>query len=200
VIESGEFERLGSPHPVKVDVRVIAATNRNLEEEIENGRFRMDLFYRLNTFPVTLPPLRQRREDIPPLVDYYLNRFNKSFGKRIETIPSETLKSLKDYAWPGNVRELINVIERAVIVSTGPELTLADQLRTSATASAHEYNPKEREAHQPKALNELERDYIFQALQETGWRIEGQRGAAQLLDMNPSTLRSRMRKLGIRRP
>jgi formate hydrogenlyase transcriptional activator len=200
VLEDGEFERLGSPHPVKVDVRVIASTNRNLEEEIENGRFRKDLFYRLNVFPVTLPPLRKRREDIPLLVEFFVNRFSRSFGRRVERIPTKTMKALEDYEWPGNVRELINVIERAVILSHGPELRLAERLSVSPIDSAQENVPKGREAGQPKGLAEAERDHILQTLQRTGWRIEGERGAAQLLGINPSTLRTRMRKLDIRRP
>ena len=128
VIEDGEFERLGSPHTVKVDVRIIASTNRNLEEEIKKGRFRKDLFYRLNVFPVTIPPLRERREDIPLLAKFYAERFSKSHGKDIRKIPTNTMKVLENYSWPGNVRELINVIERAVIVSAGPELRLAEKI------------------------------------------------------------------------
>ena len=200
VIEDGEFERLGSPRPVKVDVRIITSSNRNLEEETNNGRFRQDLFYRINAFPVTLPPLRYRREDVPLLVEFFAGRFSKRFGKRIEKIPKDTMKALEDYAWPGNVRELINVIERAVIVSDGSELQLAEQLTVSTTHSAQENVTKGMEARPSTGLAEMERDHILRTLQETGWRIEGQRGAAQLLGMNPSTLRTRMRKLDIRRP
>ncbi|MFZ7112971.1 MAG: sigma 54-interacting transcriptional regulator [Desulfatiglandales bacterium] len=200
VLEDGAFERLGNPHPVQVDVRVIASTNRNLEEEVNNGRFRKDLFYRLNVFPVTLPPLRQRREDIPLLVEFFVGRFSRSFGKPIEKISADTLKALEEYAWPGNVRELTNVIERAVIVSNGIELQLAEKLTASVADSLQPDAPKEAEARHPRGLVEVERDHILQTLQQTGWRIEGKRGAARLLDMNPSTLRTRMRKLGIRRP
>jgi len=200
VIEDGEFERLGSPRPVRVDVRVVASTNRDLEEEIRIGRFRKDLFYRLNAFPVTLPPLRQRREDIPLLVEFFVNKFSRSFGKGIEKISKDTMKSLREYAWPGNVRELINVIERAVIVSHGPELRLTEELTAPRVDSAQENVPRGGEAQPPKGLAEAEREYILQALQGTGWRIEGQRGAAQILGLNPSTLRTRMRKLNIRRP
>jgi len=200
VLEDGEFERLGSPHPVKVDVRVIASTNRNLEEEIKNDRFRRDLFYRLNAFPVTLPALRDRREDIPLLVEFFVDRFSKRFSKRFQKVSGETLQALEDYAWPGNVRELINVVERAVIVSSGPKLPLAEQLRVSPVVCAGENVPTGTEARQTKDLAEIERDYILQTLRETGWRIEGPRGAALLLGMNPSTLRTRMRKLSIRRP
>jgi len=200
VIEDGEFERLGSPYPVKVDVRIIASTNRNLDEEIRNGRFRKDLFYRLNAFPVTLPPLRQRREDILLLVKFFADRFGKGFGKRIEKISEEAMKAFQEYGWPGNVRELINVIERAVIVTHGSELRLTEELAAFHGDSAQENAVEEREAHLPKRLAEAEREYILEALEGTGWRIEGQRGAAQLLGLNPSTLRTRMRKLNIRRP
>ncbi len=119
VIQDGEFERLGSPRTIKVDVRIIAATNRNLEEEIRNGKFREDLFYRLNVFPITMPPLRQRKEDIPLLVNHFVAKFNKKIGKKIETVSKDTLNALQEYHWPGNVRELESVIERAVIISQG---------------------------------------------------------------------------------
>ena len=130
VLESGEFERLGSPHTVKVDVRIIASTNRNLNDQIKNGLFRRDLFYRLNVFPIKIPPLRERREDVPLLVKFYVDKFNKRCNKRITNIPREAMAALQAYRWPGNVRELINVIERAVIVSNGPALLIADQLES----------------------------------------------------------------------
>ncbi|HEU19486.1 MAG TPA: sigma-54-dependent Fis family transcriptional regulator [Deltaproteobacteria bacterium] len=200
VIEDGEFEYLGSPYPVKVDVRVIASTNRNLEKEIKNGRFREDLFYRINVFPVTLAPLRQRKEDIPLLVEFFTGRFSKRYGKRIETIAQDSMKTLEDYTWPGNVRELINVIERAVIVSSGPELRITEHLMFLPVDSERKTVPQGDEAQEPKGLVDMERDYILKALHQTGWRIEGERGAARVLRMNPSTLRSRMRKLDIERP
>ena len=127
VIQDGEFERLGSPRTIKVDVRIIAATNRNLEEEIRNGRFREDLFYRLNVFPITIPPLRQRKEDIPLLVNHFVAKFNKKIGKKIETVSKDTLNALQEYHWPGNVRELESVIERAVITSQGTALQVLDR-------------------------------------------------------------------------
>jgi transcriptional regulator with GAF, ATPase, and Fis domain len=200
VIESGEFERLGSPHAVKVDVRIIASTNRNLEEEIKRGQFRKDLFYRLNVFPVTIPPLRERREDIPLLVKFYTERFSKRHGKDIRKIPMNTMRVLENYSWPGNVRELINVIERAVIVSTGPELRLAEKIDVPSGSPMQENISMATEAQQIKGLEQVEREHIMRTLQETGWKIEGSMGAAQLLGMNPSTMRARMRKLGIRRP
>ena len=192
VIQDGEFERLGSPRTIKVDVRIIAASNRNLEEEIEYGRFREDLFYRLNVFPITIPPLRQRKEDIPLLVNHFVAKFNKKIGKKIDTIPNETLHVLQEYHWPGNVRELESVIERAVITSQGTTLQLLDRLATNRRT-------RDQSGEDVKALAELEQGHILHVLQKTGWRIEGQNGAAVLLGLNPSTLRARMRKYGIRR-
>jgi formate hydrogenlyase transcriptional activator len=192
VIQDGEFERLGSPRTIKVNVRIIAATNRSLEEEIRKGRFRKDLFYRLNVFPITIPPLRQRKEDIPLLVDYFVAKFNKKTGKKIKAVSKDTLNILQEYDWPGNVRELESVIERAVITSQGTGLQILDRFETSRQAG-------EEVVQDVKALGEMERVYIFQVLQKTGWRIEGEAGAAVILGLNPSTLRGRMRKYGIRR-
>jgi len=191
VIQDGEFERLGSPRTIKVNVRIIAASNRNLEEEISTGRFREDLFYRLNVFPITIPPLRQRKEDIPLLVTYFVAKFNKKIGKKIETVSNETLSALQEYHWPGNVRELESVIERAVITSQGTTLQVLDRFDTFRKPGGEE--------HDVKALVDLEQDHILQVLRKTVWRIEGKNGAAVLLGLNPSTLRARMRKYGIRR-
>jgi PAS domain S-box-containing protein len=190
VLQDGEFERLGSSATVKVDVRVIAATNRNLEGELNRGRFRQDLWYRLNVFPITAPPLRDRMEDIPILVNYFVDRFARIQGKTITTIPKGAMTTLQNYPWPGNVRELENVIERAVINTSGPKLLLVDKLE-----KIHMDLPTS-----SKTLEEMERDYIFQVLVETKWRIEGPKGAALILGINPSTLRSRMRKLNIQKP
>jgi PAS domain S-box-containing protein len=192
VIQDGEFERLGGSKTIKVNVRIIASTNRDLEEAIRNNTFREDLFYRLNVFPITIPPLRQRKEDIPLLVDYFVAKFNKKIGKKIETVPKETLDMLRAYRWPGNVRELESIIERAVITSQGTSLQVLDRLETYRTTGEHE-------AQDAKGLLELERDRILQVLQQTNWRIEGKNGAAAVLGLNPSTLRGRMRKEGIRR-
>jgi formate hydrogenlyase transcriptional activator len=192
VIQDGEFERLGGGRTIKVKVRIIAATNRNLEEEINNGRFREDLFYRLNVFPLTIPPLRQRKEDIPILVNHFVAKFNKKIGKKIATVPRESLEFLQGYHWPGNVRELESVIERAVIISNGTVLQLLDRfdpIRTWAEPAAGE----------TKQLAELEQHHIRSMLKKTGWRVEGAGGAALLLGLNPSTLRARIRKYGIRR-
>jgi chemotaxis protein methyltransferase CheR len=191
VLQEGEFERLGSTRTIKVDVRVIAATNRDLEEEVRKGRFREDLFYRLNVFPMTVPPLRQRAEDIPLLAQYFVERASRRMGKAIEMIPESVVEKLQAYNWPGNVRELENVIERAVINSSGPKLRLADELVGPAR------NPTPSSL---RSLQAIETAHILKVLEFTSWRIDGAKGAALILDMNPSTLRSRMRKLNIQKP
>ena len=185
VLQDGEFERLGSPQTIKVDVRLIAATNRNLEEEVENGRFRRDLYYRLNVFPIVVPPLRERTEDIPRLVWEFVSEFGERMGKKMRRIASRDMHSLQTYSWPGNIRELRNVIEHSLIVSTG------DTLQLQRLAPGLPVSEK------PKSLEELEREYIQFILKSTRARIKGELGAAELLKMNPSTLYSRMRKLGI---
>ena len=190
VIQDGEFERLGSTGTIKVDVRLIAATNRNLEAEVSKGRFREDLWYRLNIFPITVPPLRERMEDIALLVDFFVDKITKRLGKSIETIPISVMNALKDYQWPGNVRELENVLERAVINSSGPKLHLVDELK----------NPHKDLATTQKTLEAVERDHIVRVLQQTNWKVSGQNGAAEILGLNRSTLRARIRKLGIRQP
>ena len=190
VIQDGEFERLGSPRTLKTDVRIIAATNRNLAEEVKNGRFREDLFFRLNVSPIPMPPLRQRKDDIPLLVNHFVAKFNKKIGKKIETVSKDTLNALQEYHWPGNVRELESVIERAVIISQGTALQVLDRFDTFRKA-------EEQGGQEIKALVDLEHDHILQVLQKTAWRIEGKNGAAVLLGLNASTLRARMRKYGI---
>ena len=192
VIQDGEFERLGSSRTIKTDVRIIAATNRNLTEEIRGGRFREDLFYRLNVFPITLPPLRQRKEDVQLLVNHFVAKFNKKIGKKIETVSKDTLNALQLYHWPGNVRELESVIERAVITSQGATLQVLDRFETFRQSD-------QPEGDEVKALAELEQDHILHVLKKTGWRIEGKSGAAGILGLNASTLRARMRKYGIAR-
>ena len=190
VIQDGEFERLGSSGTIKVDVRVIAATNRNLEAEVREGRFREDLWYRLNIFPITVPPLRERMEDIAPLVDFFVNKISKRLGQSIESIPTSVMKTLQHYQWPGNVRELQNVLERAVINSSGPKLRLVDELK----------KPYKNLTTPHKKLEEVERDYIVRVLEQTNWKVSGPNGAAEILGLNRSTLRARIRKLGIRQP
>ena len=190
VIQHGEFERLGSSKTFKVDVRVVATTNRNLEEEIAGGRFRKDLYYRLNVFPITVPPLRMRREDIPLMVQAFVARYARKMGKKITSIPKKTMKALQEYSWPGNVRELESIIERAVILCPGPGLQLADNLNIPS-------NPVSSAG---GTVKEIERQHILKVLSETSWRIEGKDGAARILGLHPSTLRARMHKLGIVRP
>jgi len=190
VIQHNEFERLGSSHTVKVDVRIVATTNRNLGEEVRKGRFRQDLYYRLNVFPITVPPLRQRKEDIPLMVQAFIERYSRKLGKQITSIQKETMKALRDYPWPGNVRELESVIERAVILCPGPVLELADKLEISSLPLSSTM----------RTLEETERNQILKILSETRWRIEGKDGAAAILGLHPSTLRARMHKLGITRP
>ena len=192
VIQDGEFERLGSPRTIKVDVRIIAASNRKLKDEIKKGSFREDLYYRLNVFPITIPPLRDRKDDIRLFVNFFVAKFNKKLGKQIETIPKESLEALESYDWPGNIRELESVIERAIITSQGSSLRILDNfdmpLKNSENSDTN-----------VKALADLERDHILRVLQKTNWRVEGKNGAAAILDINPSTLRARMRKFGVHR-
>jgi formate hydrogenlyase transcriptional activator len=200
VIEDEEFERLGNPRTIKADVRVIASSNRDLEEEMAKGRFRRDLFYRLNVFPITIPPLRERREDIPLMVKYYVEKFARTYRKEITGIPGKVMKVFKDCSWPGNVRELINIIERAVIVSDGPELELAGEIYAGLPSPSREQTRDSIQGTRKKGLVEIEREHILTTLREIGWLIEGHNGAAEILRMNPSTLRARMKKLGITRP
>jgi formate hydrogenlyase transcriptional activator len=190
VIQSNEFERLGSSHTIKVDVRIVATTNRDLEAEIRKGRFRQDLYFRLNVFPITVPPLQQRKVDIPPMVQAFVERYARKFRKQITSIPKETMKALQDYPWPGNVRELESVIERAVILCPGPGLQLADKLEISPPSLPPTM----------RTLEATERNQILKILSETRWRIEGKDGAAAILGIHPSTLRGRMHKLGVVRP
>jgi PAS domain S-box-containing protein len=188
VLETGEFERLGSPRTIKVDVRVIAATHRDLAEDIGKGRFREDLYYRLNVFPIRVPPLRERPEDIPQLVWTFLEEFSSRMGKKITQVQRKTMEALQRRPWPGNVRELRNVIEHGAILTSGD--TLRVPLLDEAAPVA---------APQP-TLADSERELILRALEIRGWRIKGQKGAAAALALNPSTLYSRMKKLGIRPP
>ncbi len=191
VLEEGEFERLGNPRTIKVDVRVIASTNRDLAAEIKERRFREDLYYRLNVFPVSIPPLRARAEDIPKLVHHVVENYARKFGRNYESIPKSMMKSLQEHSWPGNIRELQHVIERAVITSPGPVLRLADRLERGTADSGEGAI---------KALSDMERDHILKVLEKTGWKIEGENGAASVLGLHPSTLRFRIKKLDITRP
>ena len=171
-------------------MRIIATTNRDLEEEVRKGRFRQDLYYRLNVFPITVPPLRLRKDDIPLMAQAFIERYSRKLGKQITTIKKETMKALQDYPWPGNVRELESIIERAVILCPGPFLQLADKLEISSPTISSAVS----------TLEEMERTQILKILSETKWRIEGKDGAAAILGIHPSTLRGRLNKLGISRP
>ncbi|MGB9335494.1 MAG: sigma 54-interacting transcriptional regulator [Candidatus Acidiferrales bacterium] len=208
VLQEREFEPVGSNKPVRVDVRVIAATNRNLQESIRKGEFRSDLFYRLNVFPIEVPPLRERRSDIPQLAMFFLARFSKKLGKDIQGIPRVTMDRLVSYSWPGNVRELQNIIERAAILSRSSVLELEpDVVPVLTTAESSAGNDRASEAAQsagqegpsPATLEELERAHIMAILNQTGGVVEGPRGAAKILGLHPNTLRHRMQKLGLKR-
>jgi PAS domain S-box-containing protein len=190
VIQEGEFERIGSNKTLKTDVRIIAATNRNLEAAVQKGEFRKDLYYRLNVFPIHVPPLRERPEDIPLLIHHFVQKYSKKIGRKIDIIPAKIMRTLTSYSWPGNIRELENIIERAVIITNGRTLQIGNWFTTDAPVM-------NKEKIQP--LREAERDYILKVLSLTNWRVSGPNGAAQLLDINPQTLVSKMKKLGIHR-
>jgi formate hydrogenlyase transcriptional activator len=188
VLEERQIERLGSPKGVHVDVRIIAATHRNLAKRIGEGTFREDLFYRLNVFPIQVPPLRDRVEDIPLLVWRFVDEFAKAFGKRIDVISREDMAVLQRYSWPGNIRELRNVVERAMIVTTSTQLSLP---LPSVSHPAGKRSLK---------LNDVEKEHILSVLDSSGWRIRGSAGAASMLGLKPTTLEARMAKLGLTRP
>lgn len=192
VVQGQEFERVGSSRPLKVDVRIIAATNRNLAESVKNGTFRSDLFYRLNVFPLELPPLRERKSDIPQLVNFFLPKFAKKLGKPVPGVSTGTMTRLMNSPWTGNIRELENVIERAAILLQGPNIEI------------EEFNAQQIDAGLPspvtRTLKDLERTHVLRVLQETRFVIDGKRGAAAILGLHPNTLRLRIQKLGIKRP
>jgi formate hydrogenlyase transcriptional activator len=194
VLQEQEFERLGGTRTIRVDVRLVAATHRDLAKMVAEGRFREDLYYRLNVFPVVLPPLRERRDDVPRLARHFTQRFARRMGRSIETIPSAVMDALVRYPWPGNVRELQNVIERAVILSPGPSLQLSPGELQAAPAQA------QAPAAAPSTLADAERDHILGVLRETGWVLGGPNGAAARLGIKRTTLQSKMKKLGISRP
>ncbi len=192
VLQDGTFERLGGTHTQKVDTRAIAATNVVLEQAMKSGKFRSDLYYRVSVFPIQLPPLRERKEDIPLLAAHFSTKYSEKFVKTFKNISPAMISALQSYTFPGNVRELENIIERAVIISTGSELHLDEMFLT-----------KIRDHSSPtgiKTLQRAERDHILDTLERCRWVIEGPKGAASLLEVHPATLRSRMKKLGIQRP
>jgi PAS domain S-box-containing protein len=197
VLQEREFERVGGTAPIKVDVRVLAATNRDLLKAVREKTFREDLYYRLSVFPVQLPPLRDRKEDIPPLALFLVNKFAARIGRRIDGIDRETMRRLISYPWPGNVRELENVIERAVILAAGQTLEIGPDVLPVAvdTMACADEAPEK-----PATLEANEREHILTVLSQTAWVVEGARGAAKILGLHPNTLRSRMKKLGIHRP
>ena len=191
VLQEGQVDRLGNPRSLDVDVRVVAATNRDLWGEVREGRFRRDLFYRLNVFPITLPSLSQRRDDIPLLVRHLVAKLGRALRTHVDVIPEEVMRALQAHDWPGNVRELENVLQRALILSKGDVLSLGD-----AWLPLLDHAPDG----EGSTLTEFERRHIVRVLSGARWRIEGAGGAAQVLGMKPSTLRSRMVKLGVARP
>jgi transcriptional regulator with GAF, ATPase, and Fis domain len=191
VLQEGYVERLGNPRTIEVDVRVIAATNRDLSDEVREGRFRRDLYYRLNVFPITLPALRQRREDVPALVRHLVDHLGRTLRRRIDTIPDDVMAAFQAYDWPGNVRELENVLQRAIILSRGGVLATRDVWVPAVDAPP---------GADSGTLVDVERRHIVRVLTGVRWRIEGPGGGAQLLGLKPSTLRSRMLKLGVARP
>ncbi|MEO8047007.1 MAG: sigma 54-interacting transcriptional regulator [Nitrospirota bacterium] len=190
VLQEGEFERVGGTQTFKVNVRVIAATNRDLEQQSKTGHYRPDLYYRLNVFPIHLPALRERADDIPLLVQYFVRKFAANLGKKIDRIPEQMMTALQRYPWPGNIRELEHVIERAIILSEGPELEPIDWLSQSPGKAGVGKTP---------TLEEMERQHIVDVLEQTNWRVSGEKGAAKILGLNATTLEARMKKLGITR-
>ncbi len=191
VIQEGEFERIGSSKTIKINVRLLVATNRNLQEEVKKGRFRKDLWYRLNVFPIEVPTLGKRKEDLPLLIDHFVKKHGKKLGKSIQKVPHKAIKIFENYEWQGNIRELENAVERAVIQSQGKSLQIPSFLLNIKTEPS--------KTHQRYSLDEIQRNYIIQTLEETKWRVSGPKGAAFILGLNPSTLKSRMRKLRIYR-
>jgi formate hydrogenlyase transcriptional activator len=228
VLQEGEFEPVGSSKTIKVDVRIIAATNRNLEDEVRAGRFRADLFYRLNVLPLRNPPLRDRVEDIPQLAMFFLSRFSRQFGRAMDSVSQETIELMMNYDWPGNIREMQNLIERGVVLSNGSILSIDRGLlqssqtghtgqtvqtaqpasealpRVVAQAAARPAAPPPSGVDAPStsaaSLEDLQRQHIIKVLSQTNWVIEGEKGAAKMLNLHPNTLRSRLKKMGIQRP
>ena len=203
VLEEGEFEPVGSSQTRKVNVRIIAATNRDLAAAVRKGNFRADLYYRLSIYPITLPPLRERSEDIPMLVTHLIKHFSAKLGKHIDTIPQKTMTALKEYSWPGNVRELRNVLERAAIVTSGSQLRLADPLDAVVPKGKREEETGEAQLTldgEHETLEQSKFNLILRTLKKVHWRVEGVGGAADLLKVNPNTLRTHMKKLGITKP
>jgi transcriptional regulator with GAF, ATPase, and Fis domain len=200
VLQEHEFERVGGSQTIRTDVRVVAATNRDLPSEVRNGSFRADLFYRLNVFPISLPPLRDRAEDIPLLVKFFMQKYGPRVGRRVDTIDPATMQRLTQYHWPGNIRELENITERALILANSAVLLIDAELLPSSTAPPKAITPAGASTESnADDLNSVQREHILNTLRKTNWVIEGARGAATMLGMKPATLRHRMKKLGISR-
>lgn len=193
VLQEGEFERLGNPKTMKVNVRVIAATNRNLQQAIGQKEFREDLYYRLNVFPIICPPLRDRKEDIPLLVKHFCQKHEAKIGRKITNIPKQVIDELVNYDWPGNIRELENIIERALILSKGDTLEPGEWIPAEKISQGGDINTS------TSKLNDVEKEHILEVLKKTGWKVSGEKGAAKILGLNPTTLEARMKKLGIKR-
>ena len=196
-LQEGEIEMIGDPKVRKVDVRVIAATNKDLKEEVAKKRFREDLFFRLNVFPIHVPALRERREDIPVLVEHFVDKYSKSYRKNIQYISDTTMRKMKSYDWPGNVRELENIVERAVILCNSDTLRIVEFETPGQTVGGAQQRTIQQ---QTLSLDEVQRDHIIKVLEHCQWVIDGETGAAHRLGLKPSTLRDRMKKLKIQRP
>ena len=196
VLQEHEFERVGESTPIKADVRIIAATNRDLDKAIREGKFRGDLFYRFNVFPIQLPPLRERSSDIPMLVHFFLEKCTARIGKRIDGLSEQSMARFLAYPWPGNVRELENFLERAVILATSSALDASPTASLPIGTAAPTADPRPPRA----SLEKVQREHILATLTKTNWVIDGPSGAAAILNLNPNTLRSRLKKLGISRP
>ena len=190
VLQEQEFEPVGSSTTIKVDVRLIAATNRDLDKLVSEGEFRQDLFYRLNVFPITCPPLNRRIEDIPLLVHHFIKKFERNMGKKIKSVPKKVIENLKRYNWPGNVRELENIIERAMVINQGDSLAIGDWFVEKKNQDKETFS---------SSLIDVEKEHILSVLEKVNWRIRGENGAAAILEMKPTTLESKMKKLGIKR-
>ena len=207
VLQDGEFERLGSSKTLKTDVRIIAATNRNLQKAVDEGRFRNDLFYRLAVFPLEVPPLRERLSDIRPLTLYFVSRYNAKYGKSVSEIPESAMGALEAYDWPGNVRELENLIERGLILSPGKTLSIdavaMRQISAGNSANLRGITRSRKAGPGPSdsgTLEDMERAHIVGTLESCDWKVKGRGNAAERLGLNEATLRSRLKKLGIQRP
>jgi len=199
VLQEREIERIGDSQPIKTDVRIIAATNRDLPKQVAQGAFRADLFYRLNVFPIMVPPLRERKADIPLLTHFFVQKHAPRIGRQVESVDAQGMQRLVEYPWPGNIRELENIIERSLILNDSEVLQVESELLTGSTAKATATSASVPPAAPANDLNSVQREHILSTLREVNWVIEGEHGAAVRLGLKPATLRHRMKKLGIER-